>query len=117
MFQGLEIVVGLALLVLVFYDLFQTVILPRPAVKKFALVRYLLRALWRVWRWIGNRMESIPRREGWLATFGPMSVIIMFTIWAIVIVIGYGLIFDGERAELHPIPVNFGTSLYFSAGT
>ena len=66
--ERLEIVAGVALVLAVFFDLFQTVILPRPAIKKLALVRYLLRALWRGWRAIGIRMSSIPRREGWLAT-------------------------------------------------
>jgi hypothetical protein len=117
MFERLEIVVGVLLLLLVLYDLFQTVILPRPAVKKFAMVRYLLRALWRLWRWIGNRTNNIPRREGWLATFGPIGVLTMFSVWALVVIVGFGLVMDGVRDELRPRPDNFGTSLYFSAGT
>ncbi len=45
-----EIVVGLALILIVFYDLFQSVVLPRPAINKLATVRYLLRGSWWVWR-------------------------------------------------------------------
>jgi hypothetical protein len=117
MLNWLEIVPGLAILTLVFYDLFQSVILPRPAVKKFAMVRYLLRAEWIAWRWIGNRFESVPRREGWLAVFGPFGVLTMFSAWAVALIVAYGLIIDGVRTEMHPVPESFGTSLYFSAGT
>jgi Ion channel len=112
-----EIVVGVVLLLVIFYDLFQSVVLPRPAINKLATVRYLLRGLWWMWRWVGNRMSTIPPRERWLATYGPLSVLAMFSAWAVGLVVGFALIFDGLRDELHPVPEDFGTSLYFSATT
>jgi hypothetical protein len=112
-----EIVGGIALLLIVFYDLFQSVVLPRPSINKLATVRYLLRGIWAVWRWVGNRMDSIPRRERWLATYGPVGVLAIFTVWGLGLVLGYGLIIDGVREEMHPVPDSFGTSLYFSATT
>ena len=112
-----EIVVGLALILIVFYDVFQSVVLPRPAINKLATVRYLLRASWWVWRWLGNRMSSIPRRERWLATYGPIAVLESFAVWALALVVGYGLIIDGLRDQLRPVPDSLGTSLYFSATT
>jgi hypothetical protein len=117
LFSALEIVVGLLLLLVVFYDLFQGVILPRPAVKKFGLVRLLLRTMWRGWRAIGQRMNQQSRRESWLAAFGPIGVLTMFGTWALLLVLAYGLLIDGVRPEVHPIPTSFGTSLYFSATT
>lgn len=108
---------GVALLLLVFYDVFQSVVLPRPAVNKLATVRYLLRLQWTVWRWVGERIDNLPRRETWLATFGPIGVITIFLVWGAAIVLGYGLIFQSIPDQLHPTPENFGTSLYFSAGT
>ena len=112
-----EIAAGIVLILVIFYDLFQTVVLPRPAVNKLATVRYLLRGLWWLWRWVGNRMPTIPRRERWLATFGPVGVLTFFGVWGVGLVLGYGLIIDGVRDELHPVPDTFGTSLYFSATT
>lgn len=115
--NALEIAAGVILLLFVFVDLFQTVILPRPAVRKFGLVRRLLRLMWYAWRWIGGRMESQSLREGWLATFGPIAVLTMFAVWAVVLMLGYALVIDGVRQEMHPPLNNFGTSLYFSATT
>jgi ion channel len=113
----LEIAAGLVLILAIFYDLFQSVILPRPAVRKVALVRWLIRGMWLTWRWIGNRIDGQPRREAWLATFAPLAVLTFFAVWALALMLGYGLVVDGVRTEMHPVPANFGTSLYFSATT
>src|SRR5947207_4190405 len=112
-----EIAAGLALLLVVLYDIFQSVVLPRPAINKLATVRYLVRGLYWIWRWVGNRMESIPRRERWLATYGPVGVLVIFVAWGLALVLAYGLIVDGVRDEMRPVPDNFGSSLYFSATT
>jgi ion channel len=115
--HGGEIVAGLAVLVVVLYDLFQSVVLPRPAINKLATVRYIVRALYWMWRWVGNRMSSIPRRERWLASYGPVGVLAIFITWGLALVLAYGLIIDGVRDEMRPVPDSFGTSLYFSATT
>ena len=112
-----EFIVGLALVLIVFYDLFQSVVLPRPAINKLATVRFLLRRMWAAWKWMGDRISSIPRREKWLATFGPLAVLTVFGVWALALILGYGLMVDGVRGEMHPVPDSFGTSLYFSATT
>ncbi|HYM49439.1 MAG TPA: potassium channel family protein [Candidatus Limnocylindrales bacterium] len=112
-----QIGAGFALLLVVFADLFQSVVLPRPAVNKFALVRYLLRGVWRAWRWVGSLMRSVARREGWLAVFGPIGVLLQFGVWAAGLVLGYALVFDGLRTQMHPAIDSFGSALYFSATT
>jgi len=112
-----EIAVGLALILVIFYDLFQSVVLPRPAINKLATVRYLLRAVWWSWKWVGERISLLPRRERWLAAYGPISVIQIFVVWGLGLILGYGLIFDGLRDEMHPVSDSFGTSVYFSATT
>jgi nitrate reductase NapE component len=113
----LEVITGFLLCVLAAYDLFKSVVLPRPAINKFVLVRQLFFILWRFWRWVGDRIEDSGRKEGWLATFAPIGVLAMFFVWAVAFVAGYGLIIDGFRDEMHPVPADFWESLYFSAGT
>jgi hypothetical protein len=66
---------------------------------------------------VGTRTSRVAQRERWLAAFGPIGVLIMFGTWGLALVLGYGLIIDGLRAQLHPMPDTFGTSLYFSATT
>jgi len=69
-----EALFGLIVVVAVSYDVFQSVVLPRPAINKFILVRVLFRSLWVFWRWIGTHLSPLPRREGWLAAFGPIGL-------------------------------------------
>src|ERR1700686_3028506 len=112
-----EILGGIALLLVILYDIFQSVVLPRPAINKLATVRYLVRGIYWMWRWVGNRMDSIPRRERWLAAYGPVAVLPIFISWGLALGLAYGLIIDGVRDEMRPVPDSFGTSVYISATT
>ena len=93
---------GLVLLPMVFYDLFQTVVLPRPAVHKFQLARYIIRPMWTVWRWVALRSSRVDRSETRLAAFGPVALIVLVLIWAFALILGYGLILYGVRDEFRP---------------
>jgi Ion channel len=110
-------VVGLVLILIVFYDLFQTVVLPRPAVNKVQLARRLVRPMWRIWRWVSQRSTRIERSESRLAAFAPIALISLFVEWAIALVLGYGLLIDGLADEFHPSPQDLATSIYISATT
>lgn len=113
----LEVSTGVLLVAATSYDLFKSVVLPRPAINKFVLVRQIFLYLWRLWRWIGERGSVTGRREGWLATFAPIGVLIMFVVWAVSFVLGYALVIDGFRDEMNPIPSDYWESIYFSATT
>ena len=41
----------------------------------------------------------------------------MFSVWALMFIIGYGLMIDSLREEMRPVPGDFWESIYFSAGT
>ncbi len=112
-----EVAAGLIVVVAAFYDLFKSVVLPRPSVNRFIMVRLLFLVSWSMWRWVSRRMTSPARRETWLATFGPSAVIAMFFTWALAFMLGYALILDGLRTQVHPPLDGFGESLYFSAST
>jgi hypothetical protein len=110
-------VVGLVLILIVFYDLFQSVILPRPAVNKVQLARRLVRPTWVMWRWVSQRSSRIDRSEGRLAAFAPAALLMLFLVWAAVAVLGYGLIIDGVADQFRPSPQDLATSIYVSATT
>src|SRR5438874_2925383 len=110
-------VAGVVLLLIVFYDLFQTVVLPRPAVRKFQLARYLVRPLWIVWRWVSLRSSKVDRSETRLAAFGPVSLILLVLIWAFGLILGYGLILYGVRDQFRPELADFPEAFYVSAST
>jgi len=113
----LEAAIGVLILAIAFYDVFQSVVLPRPSVGKLRVAPWILRPLWATWRWLGTRDERIDRRENWLGTFGPVGLIALLAFWALSSILGYALILDSIPGEIMPSPADFWTSLYFSAGT
>lgn len=111
-----EALAGLALLLATFYDLFQSVVLPRPAVNKVQLARLIIRPMWRVWRWAGAR-GRVEHSEARLAAFGPIALLSLFLTWAAALVLAYALIVDAVRDEFKPPLLNFAESIYTSATT
>lgn len=108
---------GVALLFATFYDLFQSVVLPRPAVRTFRLARYIVRPMWGVWKWAFNRGGRIDRSEARLAAFGPIALITLFVIWALALILAYALLYDGLGDMFRPRLADFPTAFYVSATT
>src|SRR5260370_15818402 len=99
-------VFGLVLLLAVFYDLFQSVILPRPAVNKVTAARIVLRPMWRLWRWVSQRSSRIDRSEGRLAALAPIALLMLFFILAAAAVVCFGLIIYDITDQLRPTPLD-----------
>lgn len=107
---------GVALLVLVAADVFETIVVPRPSTGRYRLSRYTVRPTWRAWRWLGARLRTGLDRDGFYGLFAPGAAILLLVSWLVLLVLGYGLVFFALRAELRPVPDNLGSTLYF-AGT
>jgi Ion channel len=115
--NAVEIAAGSLLLVATFYDLFQSVVLPRPAVGRVRLSPTLVRNLWSLWLPVATRPRRLQTREAMLAAFGPLMVVVLLLCWGLALVLGYALVLHGLRDQLHPAPGSFGTTFFFSVGT
>jgi hypothetical protein len=109
-----EVAAGVLVTLVALYDLFQSVVVPRPAVSKIRLSAPMVRVLWSVWRRVGIRNADVLRREAFLGSFAPFALIAMLVVWVLALVFGYGLIVGGLSDELKPRPGNFLTAVYFS---
>jgi hypothetical protein len=114
--DGVDIGAGAVLLVVTLYDVFQSVVLPRPAVGRVRLSTTFINVCWRGWRRIAERPRKLQVREAALAAFAPMMIVALLVLWAFFLVLGYALVFSGLHDGLNPQPDSFGTTLYFSAG-
>ncbi|HEX8967774.1 MAG TPA: potassium channel family protein [Chloroflexota bacterium] len=117
--QALEGTLGTLIVVVVLFDVFLTVVVPRRAPQAGRMVRlsgYVVRDLWNIWRWMGLRLGQADRREAFLGSFGALSVILLLVGWVAGLVIGYGLLLDAMRAQIRPEPADLTASMYF-AGT
>ncbi len=99
-------------------DLFQSAIVPRAVGNRYRLSFNLRRALWFVWPKIALRFYAgnDERREDFLAIFAPFALVLIILMWAVMLVLGYALIFYGLRGGLSPQVESFGVAAYF-AGT
>ena len=80
------------------WDGFETMVLPRRVTRKLRLTRVFYRTIWRVWSGIGRRMATGKRRETYLSIFGPLSLFLLFTLWAVSLLLGFGLLFYSAGA-------------------
>jgi hypothetical protein len=110
---------GLALILAMFQDAFETIILPRRVSRRFRLSRVFYISTWRLWSAVGQRIRGSNRRETFLGYFGPLSLILLLLTWAIMLVFGWALLFWGLGVPLQAPQhmVNFGTYLYMSGVT
>ncbi len=113
----LNLIAGIIVVLLVLWDLFQSVVLPRPAVGRLRLSPYVLRFLWKLWRGFGTRITQPSRREGALSVFGPANVIIALGLWVSALILGYGLILFGLRTQIAPVARDYGQAAYLSAAS
>ncbi len=83
---------ALVLLCVVMQDAFEVMLLPRRVDRQLRLMRLFFRAAWAVWSAAASRLATGPRRERVLSVFGPLSIMALFTLWALGFIIGFGLL-------------------------
>jgi len=112
-------IVGVILIFVVIQDSFESIVLPRRVSRRFRLSRMFYTSTWMLWSSIGRKMRSGNRREFYLSYYGPLSLILMLVVWALVIVLSFALIQWGLSLPLN-VPeknVTIGTYLYMSGTT
>src|SRR6478609_3969371 len=112
--QPIESALGLLLVALVLWDVFQTIVVPRPTPGRFRIGRYVVRGSWRVVRAVG-RDDLGTRHDQLLGLFAPAMTIALLVTWLTGLIVGYGLILHALRDELTPSPGDLGTAIYFAA--
>src|SRR5450432_90855 len=112
-------IAGVAIFLIVGWDAFEAVILPRRVTRKFRLTRFFFRATWMVWRFLVNRMPMRKTRETMFGFYGPMSLLMLIGVWAIGLVVGFGLMQFGAGSAVNAsgLSPSFGTDLYLSGTT
>jgi len=82
---------GAVLLALVLWDAFETIILPRRVSGRIRITKLFYRTTWIPWR-ATARFLSGRRRDAFLSFFGPLSLIVLLALWAVGIVVSFGLL-------------------------
>jgi len=86
---------GSILLAFVLLDAFQTIILPRRPVGRFRITRLFFLVTWSPWTALAGIVSSRRGREQLYSAYGPLALLVLFIIWALLLILAYGLIFFG----------------------
>jgi hypothetical protein len=110
---------GLAICLIVLWDAFEAIILPRRVTRKFRLTRLFFKVTWGAWRTIICFIPARKTREALLGFFGPLSLLLLVAVWAVGLVLGFGLMQFGAGSAVnvtggHP---GFLTDIYLSGTT
>ncbi|HEU4752239.1 MAG TPA: potassium channel family protein, partial [Armatimonadota bacterium] len=109
-----ELLLGLALVALVLYDVFEAVVVPRWTSRFFRLSPFLTDNLWLLWRASGRRIRGADRREDFLGAYAPLALLLYLLVWVLLLILGYGLALYALRDQIRPHPVDLGEGCYLA---
>lgn len=89
----LACIAGLLCILTVLLDAFQTIVLPRRPKGRFRITRVFYVLTWIPWSAITRRVQQRKVRETLYSIYGPGSLLALLVVWAVMLVIGYGLIY------------------------
>jgi len=113
------LVAGIACLLIVLLDAFQTIILPRRATGRFRLTRIFYIVTWKPWVLLAKCLHKPRKRETAFSFYGPLSLILLLVVWAASMVVGFALIYFalGSPFSDPSQHADFRSDLYVSGTT
>src|SRR5260370_38567853 len=93
---------GTVLFVTVLWDVFETIVLPRRVTRRVRLTRVFYRAMWTPWSAICRLVRNSKRRETFLSIFGPLSILVLLTVWAVALLTALPLVHLSIGSKLIP---------------
>ena len=115
-------ILGCFFLAGVLLDAFQTIILPRRPVGRLRLTRLFFLLTWRPWLFVAS-LGPRRLREQIQSIYGPLSLLLLFGVWAAGLIVAYALIYFGLHLPFadptHPVTAveQMRTCLYVSGST
>jgi hypothetical protein len=119
----IAVIFGCGFLAGVLLDAFQTIILPRRPVGRLRITRVFFVVTWGPWTWLVGHWPVKRSREQMYSFYGPMSLLLLFVVWATLLAMAYGLIYFGMHMPftdpMHPATAieRLRTCVYVSGST
>ena len=107
-------IAGMVIFLVVAWDAFEVIILPRRVTRKFRLTRFYYRSTWGVWKAVARTFSS--RKLGF---FGPISLLFLIGVWAIGLILSFGMMQygAGSAVNLTALTPSLYTDIYLSGTT
>lgn len=119
MLKIFAVIGGILLILIVLWETFETIVLPRRVTRQFRLTRLFYRATWRPWVAVAELRGSKKKRDSMLSYYGPLSLLLLLALWAFALVFGFGLLHYGLHDKLAGalFAGDLGNALYLSGTT
>jgi Ion channel len=106
-------------------DAFQTIVLPRRPTGRYQITRLFLVATWTPWSALAERMRNKKVKEQIYGVYGPLSLLLLLLLWAILLICGFALFYFSMRSPFGDALMGhsagawaqFGTDFYVSGTT
>jgi hypothetical protein len=117
--HSLALVTGVVVVLVVLWDAFETMVQPRRVSRRLRLTRALYRSTWIPWRAVAKLVPAGRNRESFLSVFGPISLLILLALWAVLLVLGFTLLQWGAGSGVQSTTGErgFWIDLYMSGAT
>jgi hypothetical protein len=86
------LILGVLLVLVVLWDTFETIVLPRTVTRRLRLTRLFYFTFWGIWTTVARNTCRNERREALISAFGPLSLLVLFVLWAVLLMLGFALI-------------------------
>jgi hypothetical protein len=88
----ITLILAISLLAIVLQDAFEVMLLPRRVHRRVRLTRFYFEVAWAAWTIAALRRPPGRQRERFLSVFGALSMVVLFTFWASMLIVGFGLL-------------------------
>jgi hypothetical protein len=112
-------IAGVVIFLIVIWDAFEAIILPRRVTRKFRLARFYYQFTWTTWKIYASLIPSKKRRESFLGFYGPISLLFLIAVWAAGLILSFAMMQygSGSAINLSGTTPSFYTDLYLSGTT
>src|SRR5712691_8462482 len=110
---------GVAIFLIVFWDAFESIILPRRVTRQIRLARLFYRSTWTAWKRVTRLVPWRKSREALLGYYGPLSLLVLIGVWASGLILGFALMQYGAGSAVNATggPPGFLRDIYLSGTT
>jgi ion channel len=117
--QTLVAIAGILVILVIVWDAFEALVLPRTATRRLRPARLFYNVAWPAWTSTACLLGRGRRRENFLAVFGPLSMLLLMACWAMALLVGFAMVQWGLGSHLNVAqgPGGFWTDLYMSGTT
>ena len=112
-------ILGFLMVIAMLWDAFEVIILPRSVTRRLRFARLFYRLTWRLRSLVAGLIPVDQPRENYLSYFGPLSLLLLLSVWVTGLVAGFAMMQWGlqDRLNIGGIEAPFSTYLYLSGTT